>query len=191
MVSLKTHAVYNKIPWIRWVPFMFYKHLYSRVETVKGDLQRLLLINLRVSRDKKNFNSNLCRYLIRMSYFGRQMNKSNTHIHTCQKQRILFRDLYSLFSLVYLKLSVHYVSTQKFYYMQFVLCYFVSPQSKFRGYLRVHKIVKPRHFLNMPVPSQEPVIDCMSLLQCLCVTCFTCLLIWPIAVTYIVYLFHR
>jgi len=49
MIRPQIHGVYKKFPWIRWIPFQFYKHLYTAVKRVKTNLQKSLIFDLRVS----------------------------------------------------------------------------------------------------------------------------------------------
>lgn len=50
MIKPQIHGVYKKFPWIRWIPFQFYKRLYKLVQKIKKDLQKELLFDLRVSK---------------------------------------------------------------------------------------------------------------------------------------------
>lgn len=52
MIQPQIHAIYKKFPWIRWIPYGFYRRLYTAVKHNKQNLQRSLIFDLRSSYDR-------------------------------------------------------------------------------------------------------------------------------------------
>lgn len=52
MIKPQIHGVYKRFPWIRWIPFSFYRGLYKMVKNLKMKLKKELIFEMRQSYDK-------------------------------------------------------------------------------------------------------------------------------------------